>query len=80
MKYIMFEDFSGRPIPVIFPKRIGHEEMREQLPYATVLSAGFVDRRQTGFVCHGSAPELHAKADKGDAEIIARHFEPAVEE
>ena len=33
MKYIMFEDFSGAPVPIIFPNRINFDEMREQMPY-----------------------------------------------
>ncbi len=32
MKYLIFEDFSGEVIPIIFPERILHEEMREQIP------------------------------------------------
>ena len=48
MKYIMFEDFSGAPIPVIFPNRIDHLEMREQMPYTKVLSAGYISPRAGG--------------------------------
>ncbi len=40
MKYIIFEDFSGDPTPIIFPNRIDHADMREQMPYTKALSAG----------------------------------------
>lgn len=76
MKYIIFEDFSGQAIPIIFPDRIMHEEMREQLPYAEVVSAGYLDLREGRFVCHGKSNALKAKAGSGDAEIMAEHFSP----
>lgn len=74
MKYIMFEDFSGLPVPVIFPRRIDFEELREQIPYPTVLSAGYVQLRGDRFACHGEARPLGVEARKGDAEIIAERF------
>lgn len=74
MKYIMFEDFSGAPVPVIFPARVGFAEMREQMPYTTALSAGHVTLGPDGFTCHGSAKELDLKADPGDAAIMADKF------
>lgn len=77
MKYIMFEDFSGIAVPVIFPNRINHAEMREQMPYTKVLSAGYVTHRQDGFHCHGSSKALEAQAGSDDAKIIAGKFEDA---
>ena len=74
MKYIMFEDFAGEPVPVIFPNRIGFEEMREQIPYASVLSAGFVQVRGGAFVCHGEAKELQARARAGDGPVLDAKF------
>jgi hypothetical protein len=74
MKYIMFEDFSGAPIPVIFPNRIDHLEMREQMPYTKVLSAGYISHGPEGFRCHGSSKELEAQAGQDDAAIIGRKF------
>lgn len=76
MKYILFEDFSGQAIPIIFPSRIDHAEMREQMPYATVLSAGHVERVAHGFRCHGEAPGLNAAAKKDDARVIEESFAP----
>jgi hypothetical protein len=77
MKYIIFEDFGGKPLPVIFPERIGYEELREQMPYATVLAAGLVELLDGGFRCSGAAPELQARSrEQEDARAIARHFEP----
>lgn len=75
MKYIMFEDFSGTPIPIIFPGRINHDDMREQMPYTRVLSAGYVQTRDGGFVCHGGSKALKAEARPEDAEIIAARLE-----
>ncbi len=77
MKYIMFEDFSGTAIPVIFPNRINHEEMREQMPYTKVLSAGYVTYRADGFSCHGSSKALKAEVGTDDAKIISAKFEDA---
>lgn len=74
MKYIMFEDFSGAPVPVIFPARIGFDEMREQMPYTKALSAGHVTMGPGGFACHGSAKELDLRAGDGDATIIGDKF------
>lgn len=75
MKYIIFEDFSDQSIPVLFPDRIDHGELREQVPYSTVLSAGFVNYVGGEFVCHGEAKSLGTKAATGDAKIIEAHFQ-----
>lgn len=73
MKYIMFEDFSGAPLPIIFPKRIDFSEMREQIPYTKVLSAGYVHVSGSGcgFSCHGESKSLETCARPEDAGIIA---------
>lgn len=76
MKYIIFEDFSGHPVPFIFPHRVDHADMREQLPYTRVLSAGYVDIVDGAFRCHGGAPELQVSARNEDAAIIAAKFAP----
>lgn len=77
MKYIMFEDFSGTAVPVIFPNRINHDEMREQMPYTKVLSAGYVSHGPGGFSCHGSSKVLQVEAGSDDAKIIQSKFEDA---
>lgn len=84
MKYLIFEDFQGRALPIIFPERIDHLEMREQMPYATVLAAGFVDlegldlpapgQGGRGFRCHGKSLELGLGARDEDAAVIAKAF------
>lgn len=71
MKYIMFEDFSGAPVPIIFPKRIDFGEMREQIPYTKVLSAGYVHYNGAAFACHGDSKSLAVQARPEDAGIIA---------
>lgn len=77
MKYIMFEDFSGAAVPVIFPNRINHAEMREQMPYTKALSAGYVSLGPEGFHCHGQSKALELAARSGDARIIGEKFEDA---
>lgn len=74
MKYIVFEDFSGKQTPILFPERILHEELREQIPYAKVLSAGYVDLTDRGFVCRGTVRELGVSARGEDSAVISRCF------
>ncbi len=78
MKYIIFEDFGGQETPVVFPERILHEEMRDQIPYARVLSAGEVTLQHGEFVCSGRVKSLHTKARPQDASALAAHFAPDV--
>lgn len=75
MRYIMFEDFSGVPVPIIFPNRINFDEMREQMPYTTALSAGYVSHGPEGFRCHGKSKELELEANPEDAAIIGGKLE-----
>lgn len=75
MKYILFEDFGGKAVPLIFPERIAFDELREQIPYSTVRSAGFVTLGPKGFACHGEARELGVSAHPDDAALISRHFD-----
>jgi hypothetical protein len=74
MKYIIFEDFSGKLVPMIFPDRVEFEEMREQMPYGPAISAGKVKMSGGAFVCQGEAKELGVASRPGDAQIIADHF------
>ncbi|MFV0422009.1 hypothetical protein [Oleidesulfovibrio sp.] len=74
MKYILFEDFSGKPVPFIFPNRVDHADMREQMPYTRVISAGQVQLDEDGFKCFGGAPELDATTREEDAAIIRDFF------
>ena len=74
MRYIMFEDFSGKEVPVIFPARIGFLEMREQMPYATVVSAGYIQLSGGVIACHGEAKELGAAAREADAAIVTEQL------
>lgn len=70
MKYIIFEDFSGQPEPFIFPRRVDHGDMREQMPYTKVLSAGYIEWKDGTIICHSGSSELEATAQAHDAEII----------
>ena len=55
MKYIIFEDFAGHPAPILFPGRVSHGEMRELVPYSSVISAGYVETggKRPAFSVHG---------------------------
>ncbi len=70
MKYLIMEDFSGQPVPFIFPRRVDHADMREQLPYGKVLSAGLVELKEGALLCHGGHAELGVEAQSHDVEII----------
>ncbi len=70
MKYLIMEDFSGQPAPFIFPQRVDHEDMRNQLPYGKVLSAGLITFDGTTLICHGGHAGLGIEAQEGDAKII----------
>jgi hypothetical protein len=72
MNYLIVEDFSGQPVPFVFPRRVDHSDMREQLPYGQILAGGTVELHASGFVCSGGNAELGVKArPKEDADIIA---------
>ena len=74
MKYIIFEDFSGEPAAFLFPQRVDHADMREQMPYAKVLSAGWVAFEGQRFVCTGGSLELNVQARPEDESIITGQF------
>ena len=74
MKYLIFEDFSGKQTPILFPERILHEELREQVPYTKVLSAGYVYLTEEGFSCRGKVRELGLSSREEDSRIIAESF------
>ena len=74
MRYIIFQDFGGKNTPIIFPDRIEFVDMREQMPYTTVVSCGEVTLKDCSFRCSGGDAELGATAGPDDAEIIAAAF------
>lgn len=76
MKYIIFSDFAAKETPVIFPERIMHDEMREQIPYAEVVAAGYVYLQNGTFRCQGESRELEAGARPEDSRVMARFFAP----
>ena len=77
MKYLIAEDFAGQPVPFIFPDRVTHADMREQLPYTRILSAGYVAFRDGEFFCFEGDADLNLFARPEDASIIAASFSPA---
>lgn len=74
MKYIMCEDFSGQPVPFLFPDKVAHVDMREQLPYVRICSAGYISLEDGVFVCYGGDAELGVSAGPDDARHIADFF------
>ena len=72
MKYLIVEDFSGQPVCFLFPRRVDHGDMRDQLPYGRVISAGFSELDDGRFLCSGGSQELKvtARPDE-DAALLA---------
>ena len=56
MKYLIMEDFAGQPVSFVFPRRVDHGDMREQLPYGRVLGAGYVELQTARFVATADMP------------------------
>ena len=81
MKYLVVEDFVGQPIPFLFPDRVDHADMRDQLPYGRVLGAGYVVLKDGEFVCSGGSTELGAMARAEDGSVIKESLQhlPAAE-
>lgn len=77
MKYLIMEDFAGQPVTFIFPRRVDHGDMREQLPYGRVLGAGYVELREGGFHCSGGYAELGIVARPEDEAILTQAFAKA---
>jgi hypothetical protein len=77
MRYIIFQDFGGKHTPIIFPDRIEFVDMREQMPYTTVVSCGAVTLRGGSFECSGGDAGLGLGAGPDDADIISAAFLPA---
>jgi len=72
MKYLIVEDFSGQPVSFLFPRRVDHADMREQLPYGTVISAGFAELADGEFRCSGGSQALGLTArPEEDAAVLA---------
>lgn len=80
MKYLIAEDFAGQPVPFIFPDRVTHADMREQLPYTRILSAGYVTIHDGAFLCSDGDADLNLFARPEDAAIIAASFSSAAKE
>ena len=74
MKYLIMEDFAGQPVSFVFPRRVDHGDMREQLPYGRVLGAGYVELRDGAFRCHGGYAELDIVAHPEDEAILMEAF------
>ena len=70
MKYLIMEDFSGQPVVFIFPRRVDHLDMREQLPYKKAVSAGYVELSDGSLRCFGGHTELELHSRPQDADII----------
>jgi len=70
MKYLIMEDFSGQLAVFIFPRRVDHLDMREQLPYKNAISAGYVELKDGALRCFGGHAELGLHSRQQDAAII----------
>lgn len=74
MRYIIFKDFGGKSIPIIFPERIEFADMREQMPYTVVVSCGEVTLLDGAFQCSGGDAVLGLSARLEDVDIISEAF------
>lgn len=74
MKYIIFEDFAGKPAPILFPDRVSHDEIREQIPYSRALSAGYLRLSEKGLSVFGLSTSLNLRSRPEDLDIIVRHM------
>lgn len=70
MKYLIMEDFSGQAVVFIFPRRVNHVDMREQLPYKKALAAGYVEMKDGALHCFGGHAELNLHSRPEDADFI----------
>lgn len=71
MKYLIMEDFAGKPAPFVFPERVDHADMRDQLPYGRIISCGSLLLEADGLHCFGGNSDLDMQARPlEDAEII----------
>ena len=74
MKYLICRDFADQPAPFIFPDKVAHTDMRDQLPYGQVISAGYVTMENNTFVCSGGDAELGVSARPEDAAILMQRL------
>ena len=74
MKYLICQDFAGQPAPFVFPDKVAHSDMREQLPYGQVISAGYVAVANGTFICSGGDADLGIHSRPGDAAILMQFF------
>lgn len=70
MKYLIMEDFSGQPVPFIFPRRVDHADMRDQLPYKTIISCGYMEMVDGKLKCYGGCPELNTQSRPEDVDVL----------
>ena len=77
MKYLIMEDFAGQPVSFVFPRRVDHADMREQLPYGRVLGAGYVSLTNGAFHCFGGCAELDVVARPEDEAVLTDAFQKA---
>ena len=75
MKYLIVEDFSGQPVCFLFPRRVDHGDMRDQLPYGRVISAGFAELDDGRFLCSGGSLRARPRffPPSGLAPLRGRH-------
>lgn len=71
LNYLIVEDFSGQAVPFLFPLRVNHEDMREQLPYGKIISGGQVWRGDHAYICGGACAIPNVKPrPQEDAALI----------
>lgn len=75
MKYLVFQDFGGKEVAFIFPYRVEFADMRGEMPYAKVISGGYVVMDGGKFICSGGDSELGISArEEADAALVTTAF------
>ena len=78
MKYLICEDFGGQQVAFLFPDRVDHADMRDQLPYAKITAAGYIKLENNNFLCFGVSKELdiHSRPEEDGVIILKQLHSP----
>ncbi len=72
MKYIIIDN-GMTEIPIIFSSALQHVVVASCLG-SQIISAGFIQHRPDGFVCHGKSVSLDVNSRPEDGEFMDREF------
>ncbi len=73
MKYVVLLMDEGET-PIIFPKRLLHEEIADAVENREVISAGFVRQTDGKIECYGESLGLELSSRGEDDTILIQHY------